>query len=267
MSDEVITYTFQNGSTRSFTAPARLAAFVREVEALARATPPADPVVLLELIYGARNPLLDATDPAAPQVTASTMEHPAFDVLLDLVEVARAAASPLDAAMRAAALAAACTMPLAAAAERLGLSEHDVLGAIAAHRIIAIEADGIRCDPRSVEACALWMARAAPAPCPLTLVWGDAAGRCFRVKYPSGLLPTGPRRGVIERWERVALLLSETKGGGRKELTYYELAPAPDGAAQVKRLGEFSAAGRFRLARIERNPRAAREAFMHFVAR
>lgn len=264
---EIQTFALRNGRTRTILAPAAVMAFLRELDGLARASPPADPEVLLELIYGAQNPLVDGSDPDFPKVTAATLEHPAWEVLLDLVEVARENGSPLDAAFRAAALAAACTMPLAAAAERLGVSEHDVLGAIAARRIVAVQADGIRCDPRSVEVYALWLAQAAGGGCPLELAWGDARGRSFRVQYPSGLRSTGPRRGVLDRWERVAILVTEEKADGRKELTLYELAPAPEGPPAEKRVGIFFARGRFRVARVERNPRIAREDFLRFAAR
>jgi excisionase family DNA binding protein len=234
-----------------------------------------DPAVtendLIALIYGRDNPLLDHTMlPGHAMVTGAAFEHPAYQVMVDLLGWKRVQLGTLDLA----AARARFTLSVADAAEVLGITPQAVRKAIKA-RHLASWRDGeqLFLDPRSVAAfkttrATSYQGQGVGKPPRLAVRVGNAPGVSFKLKHPGELedrTSAGGNvvAGALARWKRVAVITSAEEGD-RKGQRFFVLEPGSEETELA--LGDFYVRGRFTVVEKINNSAKARDAWKAFTA-
>lgn len=254
------THTTLEGEVVTFDEPAgSLGAFLARAQQAA-GDPNVSEDALTLLIYGPENPLLDhALLPGRSMVTAETLKHPLYPVLLDLLGRKRVALGTLDVD----AAAARYTLPVTEAAERLGIHPSAVRQAITARRLPAWKKGGqYFLDPASV--ASFQVARRGPPP-RIQVRCGKADGVAFRVKYPGDLehfrspVP-GVSEGQLASWKRIGVIFTNKANKSQ----YFVLEPG--GEDNEVKHGSFYVRGRFAVTEKVHNSQKAVEAWDAFTA-
>jgi excisionase family DNA binding protein len=226
----------------------------------------ADPRVseseLVELIYGAEDPILkQGVIPNHGLVTRETLADPLYHVLTDLLGRKRVQLGTLDPERAAGEY----TITVTEAAERLGVHPSAVRQAIQAHRLDAVKRGGIHLlKSRSIDSYRV--SRRGPKPAEpepaLEVVVGNDEGGSFRLRVIGGEVEETGRKGhrvsgIVRSFARAAVI-----SGGKGAYRFFELEPAD--AEEELAVGAFSVRGRFTIARKENNARRANEEWKAF---
>lgn len=234
------------------------------------ADPAATEAQMLVLVYSPDNPIMDrSVMPGRGAVTPAVLADPVYQVMSDLLFRKRVVEHNVDLE----ALAAAHSLTVPEAAERLGINDSAVRKAIAARRLGTWLKDGRHyIDPRALASFHLQPRGPQPAEAhastaPLEVRYGAEAGHTLKVKHPGELVGaqkrTGPDgvvyTGTVAPWKRVAVL---TAKGGKGRM--FVLEPADEECDVM--IGELYVRGRFAIVEKINNAKAASEAWEAFEA-
>lgn len=230
---------------------------------------------LIALIYSDSNPILQpGIIPGRGMVTKETLENPLYRVLQDLLDRKRIAKTNIDVER----MADRYSMPLAGAAEQLGVHESAVRQAIAAGRLPSWKKNGQHyLAPEAVAAFQLHRRGPAPrAPDAKRLVRaeaekyvkrhllnffaGNADGISFRVKAKGAAVTPAKGKAVsgqVADWNKIGVIY-----GGEGKHRFLVLVPANENKRITR--SKFFVEGAFEVAEKENNPRRAREAWDAF---
>lgn len=255
-------YTLTSGEVIEYPSPgAAIADYLAQVRQAAQ-----DPTVtlgeLVDLIYAEANPLLKTgIIPGRGAVTREVFDDPIYHVMIDQIAIKRIQTGTLDPEHAKLLF----TMSVSEAAQKLGVSTSAVRQAIYTKRLAAQKVDGQwKLDPAAVDA--YQVSNRGPTS-PLEVVMGSATGISFSVLADVDLErdargADGEVIGRFRGWSRAGVKMVRN---GDNSAAFWELAPA--GAETELSVDQFSARGRFEVARKVVGKKEAAEAFKEFRAR
>jgi len=253
------TYTLLSGEKITYSPPPIVADFIARAHAAA-ADPGVDVAAMVELVYGAENPILDrAMIPGRPVVTKAVFDSPEYKVLADLLQVKRVQAGGMvlpDSAY---------TVPVLDAAERLGITPSAVRAAINGKKLDARQINGewlIRDESVGGYRVSNRGRKAEPR---VLVAYGSEPGRSLSISKPlNGTLEV--ERIRMTRSENVytarlapgwtAAVVRTTAQGGKVRV--FKIMPA-EGANEEIIHGSFYVRGPFRITAKENNAKRASE--------
>lgn len=249
-------YTTIAGEVIEYETPGRdVAAFLARLVDAAH-DPRVTESVMVDLIYGAENPLLRKDIiPGRGVVTKEVFADPVYHVMTDLLGVKRVQLGTLDPE----AARDEYTITVTEAAERLGVHPSAVRQAIAAKRLDAVK----RGHQHMIRPSALESFRISRrGPLPRTALQarvGNDEGGSFRIRVARGALEETGREGhkvegIVRSWTK-AWVISGAKGRYR----FFELRPADEDGEVA--WGPFFVRGRFSVVERENNTRRAQESW------
>jgi hypothetical protein len=255
------THTTLDGRELVYAEPsAEVGAFLDRVFALLN-DPRATDDEMIELIYGAENPLTDkAMFPGRGAVTREVFANPIYQVLVDwLVRKQKAMGKvDVDAALEAA------TLSVPEAAAELGMTPSAVRQAIRASKLPAVKRGrGYFLAPHDVATFAKHRQPRGPTAAPmLEARVGSVEGKSFRIKALGSEEVARDGRKVdvvVATFKRVAVVFSG-------ELTNKLFVLEPSEKADEFRFGPFYVRGRFRVVERVNDPKAASQRWKAFEA-